>query len=221
MNVAVCIPHRGGVPERDRNFAYTHAWWQRLGWPIHVGDDAGETPFSAGRSRNVAADEAGDWDVAIFTDADMVPGGTKQIQAAVEDAARTGSYTTLHSELRYPNAIDTARICAGELEPAQANITKSVGGVWISSCAIRRDLWEQVGGYDNRMHGYGPDDIAFFYACSTFAGQVRTPGVMYHLDHPSVRGVNDVPGMWTVFKEYSAARTDRVKMAGVVNSGRA
>ncbi len=220
MNVVVCIPHRGGIPERDRNFSYTYAWWQKLGWPIFVGDDESETPFSAGRSRNVAAETAGDWDVAIFTDSDMVPGGVGQVDKAVSHARKTGEYTTLHSELRYPSSAATEQICAGEIEPAKANVTKSVGGVWISSCAIRRDLWEKVGGYDSRMHGYGPDDIAFFYACSTFAGQHRTAGPMYHLDHPSVRGINDVPGTWTVFNQYSDALGDRAKMASVVNRGR-
>jgi hypothetical protein len=216
-DVAVCIPYRAGVPERERNFAYSHAWWLReTDWPVFVGDDEAEPFFSAGRSRNLAAAEAGEWDVAVFSDADMIPGSGAQVRQAVDTAWREGAYVTLHHEIRYVEEPDAELVCAGELPLMARRGQKTVGHTWVSSCAVRRDLFEKVGGYDWRIHGYGGEDLAFYFACATFGGQIRTQGPLFHLAHPSVRETNSLPGTWTVVNAYSAAMFDKGAMADVV-----
>ncbi len=216
-DTVVCIPYRAGVPERDRNFAFVHDWWLReTGYRVFVGDDTGDPVFSAGRSRNLAAAEAGDWEVAVFSDADMVPGSGRQVDAAVEAARASGKYVTLHHEIRYIEEEDAKLVCAGEVSLESRRSRKVAKSTWVSSCAVRRDLWETVGGYDRRIHGYGGEDLAFYFAAATFGGQLRTKGPLYHLDHPSVRATNSLPGTWTVVNAYSAAVFNADAMREVV-----
>ncbi len=216
MNVAVCIPYRAGVPERDRNYRYVRAWWDAVGWPVFLGDDEADAAFSIGRSRNLAAEAAGDWDVAVFTDADMVPGSHAQVRKAVESAAKKGSYTTLHSEIRYTTEPVAELVCAGTLELSALNVPSAAGGVWIPCCALRRDLWEQVGGYDRRLHGYGGEDLAMYFAAATLGGSVRTEGPLYHLQHPNSPDWHRLVGTWTVVNQYSGAKFDRAAMLKVI-----
>ncbi len=217
MKVAVCIPYRAGIPERDRNFAYVESWWrEELGWPVFLGDDTADEAFSIGRSRNLAAEQAGDWDVAVFTDADMVPGSHAQVEKAVASAWKKGSYTTLHSEIRYTDEAVTAAVCADELELSARNVPHAVGGVWIPCCALRRDLFDAVGGYDRRIHGYGGEDLAMYFAAATLAGAVRTEGPLYHLQHPESPDWHRLDGTWTVVNQYSGAKFDREAMLQVI-----
>ncbi len=215
-DVAVCIPYRAGVPERERNFNYVIDWWQATGLPVFVGDDAGDPFFSAGRSRNLAAADAGEWEVAVFSDADMVPGSHVQVHQAIAKARETGAYVTLHDEIRYIEDADAEQVCGGTIPLAVRRGQKTVGHTWVSSCAVRRDLFEKVGGYDRRIHGYGGEDLAFYFAAATFGGQKRTKGPLFHLAHPSVRATNSLPGTWTVVNAYSAAVFDEGKMREVV-----
>ncbi len=212
----VCTGFRADTPERVRNWRYTRAFWDSTGWEVFAGDDPGEV-FSVGRSKNAAAEDAGEWDVAVFTDVDTVPGSVKQMQNAVETASRTGHFTVAYSTLHYLAEAPSAAVCAGEadLEPDLA--FKSIGLTWINTFAVTRALWDEVGGFDHRIKGYGGEDLAFYFAAATLTGDAkRTPGPLYHLDHPDNSEENKVDGTWTVVNAYSHAKWDVAAMREVI-----
>lgn len=59
----------------------------------------------------------------------------------------------------------------------------AVGGCVI----VSRDVFEAIGGYDERFKGWGYEDRAFVLALETLkaAGSDRLPGSLYHLWHPA------------------------------------
>ncbi len=222
MRAVVCIPYRSDGAERERNFRYVLDWWRRFEWDIYLGDDVSHDPFSAGRSRNLAALEAGDWDVAVFSDADMVPDTGGQVGEAIQTAYTTGSYATIHSEIRYTSEHLAWEVCAGQAELTREATPDGTGGVWIPSFAIRRDLWDAIGGYDNRLHGCSGEDLAIYFAANMLGGSVRTEGRLYHLWHPPIpaeeRWGNEI---WSVVNAYSRAREDKAMMLEVLADQRA
>ena len=212
MNVAVCVPYRPADEQRERNWRYVRDWWD--GWDVHTGD-SGTEAFSCGSSRNRAAEAAGDWDVAIFTDADVVLGDHAQAEAAVELAAKTGSFVVAYSVLHYLSPIQTRHVIEDGLPLASSSPTRSVGLTWINTFAIRRDLWDEVGGYDERFVGYGMEDIAFYHAAGTLGGAARNPGPLYHLDHPG-RPEDTNPANWGLNNLYGYASGDVEAMRKVL-----
>lgn len=53
-----------------------------------------------------------------------------------------------------------------------------------------RDLWEQVGGYDEAYSGYGYEDADFFERCMMAgATRVELPITVWHDPHPKVAGI--------------------------------
>ena len=67
---AILVPRRADGGIRDLRWEQARERWEKFGWPIHVGyhDDG---PFNASAARNAAAAQ-GDWDVAVFVDADTI-----------------------------------------------------------------------------------------------------------------------------------------------------
>ncbi len=212
MRTVVCVPYRPADEQRVRNWDYVRAWWE--GWEVYTGD-SGTEAFSCGSSRNRASEAAGDWDVAIFTDADVVPGSHAQMLTAINTAKVTGSFVIAYSELRYLAPLETERVCAGHVDLGKAKIKRAIGQTWINTFAIRRDLWDQVRGFDERFVGYGPEDIAFYKAAATLGGAERNPGPLYHLDHPE-RPEPPNRENWSLVNEYGYASWDEGLMRKVI-----
>lgn len=148
--------------ERRENWAQAKPFWERLGIPIVTGDKRGV--FGCAAARNAAARKAGDWDVALIVDTDIVLAHVWQAEAALQTAWLTGRYTVAHSRLVYLPGTEEAQ-------------------TWESAVAVRRDLWDEVGGLDERFVGYGHQGVAFFAACGTLAGRERIEGTAFHLPH--------------------------------------
>ncbi len=187
-------------------------WWDS--WETFTGD-SGTAAFSCGSSRNRASDAAGDWDVAIFSDADVVLGSQEQAHAAVDLANRTGSFVIAYSELRYLGSRDTEMVCEG-MTLTQTHPIRSVGLTWINTFAIRRDLWDEIGGFDEAFVGYGPEDIAFYNAAGTMGGTERNHGPLYHLDHPA-RPEPPNSSNWGLQTKYGYASGDKALMRKVLD----
>lgn len=182
MKAVILVPWQTDNSHRARNWNTARASWLDLGWPIVTGTSS---PFDRTRARNAAAEEAGNWEVALFADADIVLDSLSQAHKAVTTAYENGWYTVAYSELHYLTEQGTMDLCMRR--PAfYCESNEQVANTWECCFAVRRDYFDQVGGFDERFQGWGGQVAAFFYAYATFAGRERIAGDAYHLAHPLV-----------------------------------
>ena len=193
MNAAVCVLHRPGIPERDRNWAYARRCWNDYGFdPVTAAGTLGLY-----QARNQAADQAGDWDVAIFADSDIILGSSRQAHTAIEVAAETGEYVSCYDGFVYLDRQQTRVFTDGHTihHPAVHH------GLWVGCFAVRRDTWELLGGMDERFAGRKGQDVCFLHAAGTVAGKRRIPGLVYHLWHPRPAVEQEgAPDLWAAYK---------------------
>lgn len=180
------VPRRPDNGRRDALWEFVQGFWaDKLPEAKMVEGDHLDGPFNRGAAINRAAEAAGDWDVAVIADADVVT-DPERVLHAVALARETGRVCLPYS--RY----------VGLGEPMTNRILAGYDGDWtpgkrltmdthISSLiAIHRDLWETVRGFDERFAGWGYDDIAFIEACRVLGGGIdRMPGTVWHLWHPA------------------------------------
>jgi predicted glycosyltransferase involved in capsule biosynthesis len=87
-----------------------------------------------------------------------------------------------------------------------------------SLIAIAADLWDRVGGFDERFEGWGWEDVAFRLACETLLGpMVVLRGVLWHLWHPTDpnREAHNAENRQRL-EPFIAAQGDRAAMAALV-----
>jgi len=179
----VLVPRRAGVPERDAIWAWCRRIWEQQGWPVFEGHHDEPGLFNASKARNAAAQAAGDWDVAIFADADTVPWDWRSVREAVGVAARTGHFVR---PFRTYHMLDEE----ASRSFMETGVLPKRGMRWLRESAyggihvVPRRLWDASGGYDERFLGWGSEDAAFEFACRVLGGFTRLPGDVYHLWHP-------------------------------------
>ena len=184
MRVVVLVPRRAGVADRDRLWEFVKAWWgeNHPDWPIYVGESP-DGPFNRGAAINAAASEAGDWDVALVVDADVVS-DPALVAEAVETAARTGRMTFPFTRYRALMEPMTERVLNGYSGDWSRGAKSSMATHVSSVQAVPRLLWELTGGFDERCRGWGHDDTIFAHCCRVLGGGIeRIPGVVWHLYH--------------------------------------
>lgn len=183
VRAVVLVPRRAGDPVRDANWDWCRRIWEQQGWPIFEGHHDGPGLFSASKARNAAAAAAGDWDVAIFADADTVPWDWRPVRDAVPLAARTGRFIRPFTTYHMLDEEASRSFMATGVIPRQGirRLRESAyGGIHV----VPRRLWDDSGGYDERFLGWGSEDAAFEFACRVLGGFQRLPGDVYHLWHP-------------------------------------
>ena len=170
MNVAVCVPHRPSHPDRIANFARVRRAWDEMGIPVYTGDCEGD--WKRAHAVNAAVAQAGEADVLLISDSDILLGAPViQTVAACKAAFSGNAYVVAFTTLVYLDA-------KGSEFWRQSLIW---GGVF----AIPRTLYDEVGGFDERFRGYGAEDKGFLVCASTLGGtKQRMSGYAYHLDHP-------------------------------------
>lgn len=183
MKAVILSPFRPDGAERIRNWKHAYKFWTGMGLGIYTADTVGD--FQRAYARNLAAELAGAWDVALFTDADIILDSLDQADAAIMRTWRTGAYTVAYSHLHYITEDGMKNLLKG-LPPSHFDWDEAVAHTWECCFAVRRDVWDQVGGFDERFRGYGGQVAAFFYAYATFGGRERIRGSAYHLPHPLV-----------------------------------
>lgn len=202
MRAAILVPRRDDNGPRDELWAWCKAWWEREQSHLAVVEGYHtEGLFSRSAAVNRAAVLAGDWDVAVIIDSDVIC-HPERVREAIALAQETGSMVLPHS-VRYdlsPRASTLVRqgaMSASDLFTVPApwkrrhvKHTYSVenGHPSVSSVVVvPRRLWDEVGGFDEAFRGWGFEDTAFAAACETFGGIVRMPGEVWHFWHPTAR----------------------------------
>lgn len=180
MNVAVVIPHRGIDEHRDNNLACATRRWNDFGFEVFTGDSDGPV-FSRSQAANRAAAKT-DADVLIVADNDILLDKPEQAIEAAEIAFANGTYVVAFSRLDVLDWDETFAVHGGA-DPLEQPVLETVKLIWGNCFALTHDLYDRVGGFDERFVGYGHQDGAFLNCCSTVAGKDRVFGVAFHLRH--------------------------------------
>jgi hypothetical protein len=194
VRAVVLVPRRAD-PERDRIWEWVRRYWEvQVGLPIFEGwHYAQEGPFNRSAAVNRASAAAGDWDMAVIIDGDVVL-DHRQVTGAIDKALRTGGPVLGYRERDQLTKQGTPSVLA--LDPATVDLRHAprlwrrwVRGRLRGSCSscyvVTRDLWEAAGGFDERFVGWGWEDVAFRVATETLAEQelFKIPGVLFHIWH--------------------------------------
>lgn len=226
MRVVLLCPRRADGGHRDRLWRFARATWVDLlpDWPLYEGHhDRG--PFNRSAAVNRAADEAGAWDVAVIIDADVLP-DPDGIEAAVT-VARTGRPASGFDHRNNLSKAGTEKILRG-YRGSWARLVGSVHDKCISGAfAVSRELWDEVGGFDENFRGWGFEDTAFEIACETVSGErlYRHPSTLWHLWHDkSPEHDHRLPGFRANRarrEQYTAAAGDRDALDVLLTESRA
>lgn len=213
MRVVILVPRRAGIEDRDRLWTFAHHHWSQLfpTWEIVEGfHDQG--PFNRSAAINAAARTAGDWDVAVIIDADVLADRDPVI-AAVELAAATGRMVLGYHERISLNPHGTTKVMAGFTGGWKG--PSMVAREHLDSCSscvvVRRDLFDAAGGFDEAFVGWGWEDVCARITFETLSGQpmVKIAGSLFHLHHRTSHENNQRAPTLTANKE----RADRYKAA--------
>jgi hypothetical protein len=188
--VVILVPRREGFTDRDALWAFCRPWWEEQfpDWPIVEGHHD-EGLFSRSAAVNIAAHLAGDWDVAVLIDSDVLtdPG---RVREAIPRAIETGQMV-VPFDIRYNlSGPGTQRILKGEKGSWKGFIARTFRDQHSSVVVIPRTLWDDIGGFDEAFRGWGMEDTAFALSCEVIAGRPleRLPGEVWHLNHASAPG---------------------------------
>lgn len=217
---AFLVPRRADHGPRDRLWEWCQTWWAEHcpDLPIVEGHDDDDGLFNRSRAMNRARSLAGDVDVLVILDADVIaaPG---QVYAAIERAQRTGKLTIGYQAWVELTETGTELVMAGDRgDWGRFQHVRYLNSV-SSLVAVPVALWDAVGGFDERFEGWGLEDSAFELACKVIGrGSHRVDGVCWHLWHPrdsrkdsATRQANS-----RFMRRYSNARNNRSKMLRVV-----
>lgn len=197
MNTVVLVPRRDDGGWRDELWACVRSRLavDHADWPVHEGHHV-DGPFNRSAAINTAARAAGDWDVAVIIDSDTIAPPVA-LRVGVDMAWTLGYMVNCHDLRVMLNERATRRIVAGRA-PSNVSWRKAswVERIWYESpssgVVVRRDLFDRVGGFDEKFVGWGHEDSAFRIACETVTGvpMLRVAADAYHLWHPESPEVN-------------------------------
>lgn len=183
--IVTLVPRRA-TAERDSIWRYTRAWWEKdhPDWTIVEGHHDEDPLFNRSIAVNRAAEEAGDWDVAVILDADVLT-DPKAVEAAVRTAIDTNGMVVAGDERHDLTRQGTRQVIAGYRGNWDALIGRILTVHWSSCVVVTRSLWNAVGGFDPLFEGWGYEDDAFKCACETMAERpmLRVSGTIWHLWH--------------------------------------
>src|SRR5690606_19624942 len=129
-----------------------------------------------GRTWNQLADEAGGWDLLIRWGADfLLENPTQQVRAAIAQLRGRDGYVSCANEAHRQTKDEAKRGTLRYRGPATFG----------APSVVTRNLWETVGGFDERFGGWGHEDRAFLHGAELlFGGRRRVRGGQCVLWHP-------------------------------------
>lgn len=186
MKISVLIPFRSADPHRVKVWDYLRPQWEALAPDVELctttDTDDPTQPFSFARGVNRCRKLA-TGDVLLVHGADqLLP--TAETWARIRRVMRTAPWMWVYSHWMEIQPLPTRLILAGADWRHVAH-----GPVWDHNWAIvavRADVWDAIGGYDERFVGWGPEDVAFRTVLRRLYpdGVDQGEGVMYALWHP-------------------------------------
>lgn len=210
--VVCLVARRSDGGYRDESWRWVRQRWEqhRPDIPIYVGYDGIDGPYNNSRARNTAAALAGDWDIAIVSDADSIC-GFDQIDEGVRLAQTTGRHSICFTRFCYLSKEGSRQVMDGFSGSWEPLMDWHFLGGCSSMLAIPRTVWDAAGGMDEGFSGWGWEDVAFSVAMQTMnphrvtaegeslwdlrLGFHRLDGDCWHLWHPAQSTNNpELPG---------------------------
>lgn len=176
----IIIPWRpAGDWWRTESFKYVSRHMDPL-HPVYVDD--GSQPFSRSGSKNLGA-ETSHADVIMFLDADtVIP--HEQIMEAFE-IAKEGYFVYPFTHYHSIGPRNTKLVFSGEIEPAPLHSDWNIGWATGGAMAMPRDLFYQMGAFDEGFIDWGMEDAALLVMARRAGIEVKkVEGNCYHLWHP-------------------------------------
>lgn len=154
-------------------------------WDIYEGASP-DGPFNRSAAINDAARQAGDWDVALIIDADVMV-NPPSVRNAVELAAQTDRMVVAHNVRIMLTQHGTEKILKGYEGSWRRQGFVEVEYHDSVSCAVAvtRRAFDTVGGFDEKFVGWGYEDSSFLIAVEAhFGHHALIAGETWHLWHP-------------------------------------
>lgn len=157
MNITVCIPWRTDHGWREQLFDWVLRRWQASGLEVCVGVDDDGGPINVSRALNRARAQA-TGDVLVVAAADHVPDPEAATVAA--GAAMLHGWAPLFTSTAGITRAATTDLIADVPIDVPRSITAQAE-VCTALLAVRADVWDGIGGWDEAFHGWGCEDVAF------------------------------------------------------------
>jgi hypothetical protein len=198
MNRAILIPFGASEKQADRkrNLDAVLRWYEPLAIPVTLGCVLNKDgSFNRSASRNAAADGAGDWDVAMFSDADCIAEHAVVLEA-FRLAEETGKLILPHDEFWRVSERSTPKIVGKLPTTLSKQLALKLSGetrvkqsmMPSGALVMTREAFETIGRYDEGFKHWGYEDNAFLADARATVGVIRLPGMLWHLWHPRETG---------------------------------
>lgn len=162
MDVSVLVPWRSEDPQRIRVWDYIKWEWSLLGVELCAASDGrGHGPFNTSKACNNAF-KMSTKPFLLTTGADVIPDFTmvsEGLRRLKEDYSL--KWVPLGNQTEYFNAETTDRILEHRKWWTEATDPVYTVPFQTGIMLIRRDLYLETGGHDERFEGWGGEDAAF------------------------------------------------------------
>lgn len=195
-NISLLVPYKPDGSYRQRNWEWIRKRHEILmpGVEVCIGDSITK-PYSRAQAINSAAKKA-TRDIFIIADADLVF-DIKELEKAIElldkyyfvlPFSKLVKMTEGKTEklLNDNFLIETDDIDIEGCKIDDKTGCMSPGAMTGGMCIIKRKTFENIGGYDKRLKGWGGEDNIFFISIRYMYGlenMVRTESTIWHLFH--------------------------------------
>lgn len=208
--VPMLVARRNDGGHRDRLWRFLKRHYYLI--PRVVEGYHKDGPFNRSLALNIASTLAGNWHVAVFIDSDAYI-DPERLNEAIRLAVDTQQMVIPFDKVVELNEWTTDEILtSGKLlySPEQDQIEK-VRDTPVTTqslfVVVPRNLYEQVGGFDEQFVGWGGEDNAFYRSAEIIGGEVlRMPGNVYHLWHPQASRAHQ-PQNGFRYRMYQVAHT--------------
>jgi predicted glycosyltransferase involved in capsule biosynthesis len=216
MNPSIIIPTNNS-PERQDIESWVINWYQRTfpAFEIFVSHNDSD-PFNKARAINNGVERVGG-NVLVIIDADTVitPDQLALGLTAGDWVVPFNKVQNLTKDATQDWIKDGANFEKFKTEKVRQNFVRA-GGVWI----IKREIFELVGGVDERYAGWGGEDDSFCRSVNTlYEPLVMVRGSIYHLWHTEAyarKHFMQSPN-YPLWRAYCRATGDKEKIRTILN----
>lgn len=189
--IDVILPYRAANESRTLGLNVCLHAWDHATSPVRVlvgGDGAMSAPFNKARAVNRLVRSSNADKILLYGSDHLPPSDEKlaDISAALEHFAWVGCFSR-HATLTQ-RAVDRIWGVMQEDRWPQRITGADVDAVApfaLGVIAVRRDAWDEIGGLDERFHGWGGEDLAIRETLVALYGNHTLNGTVYSTPHPA------------------------------------